>query len=118
VLQKRDGVEKMSEREKTAWFKKNPYPSRKDGFNSGGYKWCCDNWGTKWGIVEPVLEYTSSRALHYRFDTAWSPPVPLIAKMGEKFPKLDFVLRFYEPGMGFRGKMVIKKGVVARLRIT
>lgn len=21
-----------------------------DGFNQGGYEWCCKNWGTKWGI--------------------------------------------------------------------
>jgi hypothetical protein len=43
--------------------------------------------------------------------TAWSPPVPLIAKMGELFPKLEFVLRYKEEGMDYKGKMVIKNGV-------
>ena len=31
----------------------------KDGFNSGGYEWCIENWGTKWGfcrVQEPELQ--------------------------------------------------------------
>ena len=23
----------------------------KDGYNSGGYEWCCDNWATKWNAT-------------------------------------------------------------------
>lgn len=29
-------------------------PRPKDGFNSGGYEWCRQNWGTKWGICDPA----------------------------------------------------------------
>ena len=28
----------------------------KDGFNSGGYQWCLQNWGTKWGIYDARIE--------------------------------------------------------------
>ena len=33
--------------DKELFLKENAQP--KDGFNSGGYEWCIDNWGTKWG---------------------------------------------------------------------
>ena len=34
-------------------------PWIKDGFNSGGYEWCCDMWGTKW---QPCNIHLTTRA--------------------------------------------------------
>lgn len=75
----------------------------KDGYNSGGYDWCLANWGTKWGMYDfsPVQMFQKSACIN--FFTAWSPPIPLIKKMGELFPDLKFTLRYYEGGMGFKG---------------
>ena len=49
----------------------------KDGFNSGGYEWCIENWGTKWGIYDCTIvrENLSKNngAIKYKFNSAWSP---------------------------------------------
>lgn len=81
----------------------------KDGFNHGGYEWCVQNWGTKWNASEPEL-YEGRRSLHYTFATAWSPPLPAVVKMSEKFPELLFTLRYWEGGMGFQGVFKVKGG--------
>lgn len=109
---KDDGFEEMSEKEKVEWNKKNPHPMSlvTDGFNSGGYEWCVTNWGTKWGFCHPKLEYEDTECLEYTFDTAWSPPIPLVKKMGEMFPKLKFTLKYEEPGMNFEGRLIMDGG--------
>lgn len=99
--------------------KSNPHERAKfwslipnDGFNSGGYEWCIENWGTKWNFCEPRLIEENDDQLFYAFDTAWSPPLPVIKKMGELFPALEFDLRYFEGGMGFHGIFVIKDGEI------
>jgi len=82
-----------------------------DGFNSGGYDWCIKNWGTKWGICDASMEMYHSE-LEYWFQTAWSPPEPVIRKMSKMFPRLKFVLTYFEGGMGFNGLLVCKGGKV------
>jgi len=111
-MRKKAGYREMSARKQETWNKLNKADSYyiKDGFNSGGYEWCVKNWGTKWGFVE-VSDCAFSRSHQFWFDTAWSPPVPLIRSLGEQFPKLTFSLRYSESGNCFRGKLVIKKGV-------
>lgn len=86
----------------------------KDGFNSGGYEWCLKHWGTKWGICHSRLveDNTGSGSLFYQFETAWTPPLPVIRRMGELFPRLRFKLEYYEGGMGFRGTFVVEGGEV------
>lgn len=88
-----------------------------DGFNAGGYDWCVDNWGTKWNFGEVELvnddEYNGKRSLKYTFETAWSPPTPVILAMGEKFPELEFDLRYFESGSEFNGIYVVKNGEVS-----
>lgn len=94
------------------------YPHVDSGFNKGGYRWCVDNWGTKWGFCHTELvedsKFENERTLIYRTDTAWSPPLPIVIKMGEKFPKLIFDLRYFEAGMCFNGLLRIEKGEVVK----
>jgi hypothetical protein len=95
----------------------NPFQNRpKDGFNSGGYEWCVKNWGTKWGFYEVHLSkpenYDGAIKLTYHFQTAWSPAKPVIIKMGELFPTLNFELRYFESGAGYHGLLRIENGVV------
>ena len=97
------------EREKGNW-------AVKDGFNSGGYDWCLENWGTKWGIYDAVLVHKHAGvrkgSLKYRFNSAWSPPIPVILAMSKKYPSLKFTLKYYEGGMGFKGDFVAADGAV------
>lgn len=86
----------------------------KDGFNMGGHEWCCANWGTKWGICHSELKEEDENELFYYFDTAWSPPIPIIIKMSEMFPKLKFNLKYYEGGMRFCGSMELKEGCITK----
>ena len=61
------------------------------------YDWQSEHWGTKWnahsdeGPVE-IEDYKSMdiRQATYRFDTAWDTPRPVIAKLWEDWPDLEF----------------------------
>ena len=118
-------------------------PWIKDGYNSGGYEWCCEFWQTKWNAchVHLTTHADSSKPLHkaskcsycqtvhkteamiiltcqqcgaplpdaepiqafLEFDTAWSPPIPVIEKLAAMFPDHTFELKYFEGGMGFSG---------------
>lgn len=78
----------------------------KDGFNSGGYDWRCDVWGTKWGAYD-VSVWSRARGAKLRFDTAWSPPSDAIFEaLLTRFPRLRLIHAYYERGAGFRGRSV------------
>ena len=105
------GMDKMAARQSAI----ERYPFVHDGFNSGGYEWCATNWGTKWGFCDPVREEVTLITSHgkkakviYHFETAWSPPVPLIETMSKQFPTITFMLRYFEAGMGFTGTIKLK----------
>ncbi len=119
-------------------------PWIKDGYNSGGYEWCCENWMTKWNAtrvhlttredtcwdpVRKAVTCSHCKTSHkiegmtiltctqcgaqlpvdapirafLEFDTAWSPPVPIIEKLAGMFPDHEFDLKYYEGGIGFCG---------------
>ena len=100
--------DELSETLRNEFLKENPEPE-KDGFNSGGYEWCSKNWGTKWGICRAEL-YETEEELQYNFECAWSIPEPVIKKMSELFPLLNFELRYFEGGMGFNGLLEYENG--------
>jgi hypothetical protein len=89
----------------------------RDGFNSGGYQWCIDNWGTKWGIYDCVRSIPTTFGsrkkgqVFYAFQSAWSPACKIIDAMSKKFPTLTFKLKYYEGGMGFQGTYIVSGGV-------
>jgi hypothetical protein len=84
----------------------------KDGFNSGGYEWQCEHWGTKWGFCHVEIREEDDIHTLFSFDTAWSPPYPLVKKMGEMFPELTFDLLYEEPGMQYNGELKMAAGKV------
>lgn len=88
------------------------YPSIPDGYNGGGYNWCCEKWGTKWNASDPEITQNCDTELFIGFETAWSPPIPVIKKLGKLFPKLSFNLKYYEQGVAYKGELDIKKGKV------
>lgn len=97
----------MSLEEQKKYTYKHGYA--KDGYNQGGYEWCINNWDTKWNALRVDL-LPRKTALSYQFDTAWSPPIKVIAKAAELFPQLTFSLRFFESGAAFQGKFVWRGG--------
>src|SRR5882762_2500780 len=52
-----------------------------DGFNSGGYQWCIENWGTMWNPywveMGEISENGENSSVTIKFATAWSPPNPI-----------------------------------------
>lgn len=71
-----------------------------DGFNNGGYQWCIQNWGTKWGACEPV--WVKEHNTLY-FNTAWGPAFPIISAIHKRFPRLSLNYEYYERGCAFMG---------------
>ena len=86
----------------------------KDGFNFGGYDWCVKHWGTKWGLCDCTLKTGPDGELLYSFQTAWSPPRPVIAEAAAVFPALTFDLRYFERGAEFQGVFRCARGKVAQ----
>jgi hypothetical protein len=112
-------------------------PWIKDGFNSGGYEWCCDNWATKWQPchVRLTTRADSSKPLRKTSKCAYcgtvhktetmvaltcqqcgSPlpdaePIPVIEKLASMFPDHDFELKYFEGGMGFSGHACWSVGI-------
>ena len=75
-----------------------------DGTNDDRwYHWCVDNWDTKWEPDMAGIEYEDSEILAITFNTAWSPPEGVIAKLREKFPELTFQCFYDEPGCEIAG---------------
>ena len=73
------------------------------------YDWSIENWGTKWNAGEASMtrgnmssgEHSGKTALVYRFDTAWSAPLPILLALQRKFPVLLFVLAWADEDTGY-----------------
>ena len=63
------------------------------------YKWRIRNWGTKWNAYgyEDGVQFDGHSL---RFWSAWSPPQPVIDKLSEMYPDLDFVHQFADEDIG------------------
>lgn len=61
------------------------------------YSWAVANWGTKWNSYDfKIIREKRRNYLVFRFDTAWSPPVPVFLAISKKFPKLKFTVLSYD----------------------
>lgn len=58
---------------------------------------------TRTPIVEPGKAF-------YAFETAWSPPVPVITVLAATHPTLDLELIWGEAGAGVAGRLIWRKG--------
>jgi hypothetical protein len=67
------------------------------------YRERLDKWGTKWVGYDLII---GNGVID--FCTAWSPPLPIIAKLAELHKYFVFQLEYYEPGMAFRGVATAK----------
>lgn len=61
------------------------------------YDWSVKNWGTKWN----AYGQSELSPNQIQFDTAWSSPEPVIAKLSTLFPELTFEVEYdIEGGCG------------------
>lgn len=68
-----------------------------------GYRWCCENWSTKWEPWDVELNEVSPTKLVFKFISAYNPPLKAFKQIVTFFPGLDFHLVFFE-GLGdFKG---------------
>lgn len=84
-----------------AGFAEKYGPRAKDGYNSGGYEWCTENWGTKWNAYHQVRRDYEGPCI--TFQTAWTPPVKVIQALAAKHPEVTLRLEWFECGVGSAG---------------
>ena len=69
------------------------------------YRWNNENWGTKWNAVcddEMGISVDGFPFEHeYNLRTAWAFPSPVISKMIDMYPNLDFAIVGEEESMEF-----------------
>jgi hypothetical protein len=87
------------------------------------YSWNYRNWGTKWDVaVSDTRAYDSTELLEhrsrdndnwlvYRFDTAWSPPIPALIKLSSMVPNCVVTLSWQEE-QGFGGEVEFVNGEI------
>lgn len=64
----------------------------RDGYNQGGYEWCCSNWGTKWNSYDHQVRTKTEWCYAIYFETAWTWPEPIIRAFMDKYPEVDIDL--------------------------
>lgn len=73
------------------------------------YDWCCKNWGTKWDAVDPEVLIGENNATFY-FESAWTPPTPVIKALTKMYPSLRFDHEYWEPGDVYYGHEIYENG--------
>lgn len=79
--------------------------------------WTDDNWGTKWDVEVTPAAWDPSEGdtstVTFWGDSAWAPPISLLANLSNKYPQLTFSVSYYEPGMDYIGAAVFQDGRMA-----
>lgn len=81
--------------------------------NDNWYNWNTTNWGSKWDCtaIQRTEGTWESGMVSYTFDTAWSPIVDVITKLGQQHKKLTITYTYFESGSDYWGEMEYTKGV-------
>jgi len=73
------------------------------------YEWCVGNWGTKWNAYD--FEESGNAKDTIKFDTAWSAPHPVIAKLAEMYLDIEIEHEWADEDIGYNcGKYVYRNG--------
>lgn len=83
---------------------------KKYGFDNW-YDWAHHYWNTKWNASEARLHSLKGKTARIDFNTAWSPPMNVVAVLGEKNPELVLTLRYWECGAAYKGIFEMRGGV-------
>ena len=82
-------------------FETHEFPDGKN--DDRWYHWNISNWGTKWDACNVEIGYADESQIEVTFDTAWSPPEPICARLREMFEDIHVSWFYDEPGMEFAG---------------
>lgn len=58
------------------------------------YDWRISNWGTKWNAYETEIDSCSDGSVEIYFCTANDGAIPIIKKLVEKYPHLEFIYKY------------------------
>lgn len=64
------------------------------------YDWNIKHWGTKWGAYDYEPRSREPGAFVFKFETAWSVPTPILAKLAELYPELKIETKSIDEGGG------------------
>jgi Ferredoxin-like domain in Api92-like protein len=80
------------------------------------YSWAIENWGTKWRGSDFSLkkEKCNEKQIFCTFDTAWSPPLPVIQKFALMYVSATITLKYFECGAAFKGMVKYKNGALVK----
>lgn len=74
------------------------------------YEWCIENWGTKWNSYG-YDSYDRSDPSTIGFHTAWSAPHPVLEKLAEMYPEVQFEHEWADEDIGFNcGRKIYDHG--------
>jgi hypothetical protein len=107
-------AELASDSECISFEKVTPRPPAED---SNWYEWNIANWGTKWdaGDTEVTRTDADKAEVLYRFNTAWSAPLPIFEALAAKYPTLEIRLHFEEE-QGWGGEVFAHNGNLELVR--
>ena len=80
------------------------------------YTWNTKNWGTKWNAYNQERVRESGRLI-FRFETAWSPPHPVMEVLAAEFPKACIEHAMIDEGWNFAGIVFYENGEVVEERL-
>ena len=93
-----------------------PFPEDLD-FDTHWYNWRLSQWGTKWSACDTIINRVWDKKdcnllteISYLINTAWSPPIPWVLKISEKYPEVRFKLKYEENNLNFSGIYIVKNG--------
>jgi Ferredoxin-like domain in Api92-like protein len=62
-------------------------------------------WGTKWNAYDVTVErQPEGRWARIKFNTAWTPPIPVITTLADQFPNLAFDLAYFDVMAAYAGR--------------
>ena len=67
------------------------------------YGWSLEHWGCKWNGGRCELARLSETDLALHFETAWSPPEPVLRRIVQAHPALSGWIDYLDEGLGFAG---------------
>src|SRR5258706_9774420 len=76
------------------------------------WEWRIAHWGTKWNLDSDsfTLEADEPCGLSMWFDTAWSPALPILEALTQRFPELSLRMIYADDGGGFAGEAIGETG--------
>ena len=78
-------------------------------------EWVNKNWGFD-GRINLTKTNKTKGGVEYVFETAWTPPLPLILHFSRSFPSLSFRMSFFDPFGGYLGEICALGGKETRFK--